>query len=116
VAEPKEHPADELLDVKIFSPYHTFYKGPAKSLSALNSTGPFDVLSGHINFFSVLKEGNVVVDTGNDPREIPITHGIIHVRQNQVTLFVFGLAEDEQDGAKKEKDESKPRPASTKLR
>jgi len=115
MAEPKEGLTDEPLDVKIFSPYHTFYKGPAKSLSAINSTGPFDVLSGHINFFSVLKEGNVVVDTGADPKEIPISHGIIHVRRNQVTLFVFGLAEDDEENAEKEEDAPKPRPASTKL-
>jgi F0F1-type ATP synthase epsilon subunit len=115
VAGPDQNLTNELLDVKIFSPYHTFYKGPAKSLSALNSTGPFDVLSGHINFFSVLKEGNVVVDTGAEPKEIPISHGIIHVRRNQVTLFVFGLAEDEEETPAKEKGESKPRPQSTKL-
>ena len=90
---------NQLLDVKVFSPYTVFYKGPAKSVSALNSTGPFDVLAGHINFFSVLEEGNVTVDTGAEPQEIPISHGIIHVRQNKVTLFVFGLVTDEDEEA-----------------
>ena len=92
-------PEEEQLEVKIFSPYRTFYKGVARSVSGLNATGPFDVLAGHINFFSVLEEGNVVVDTGKDHQEIPIAHGVIHVRRNKVTMFVFGLSTDEDEEA-----------------
>ncbi|MGK3796871.1 hypothetical protein, partial [Enterococcus faecium] len=50
--------------VKIFSPYQTYYEGEATSLSAANRTGPFDILPGHINFFSLLTGGQVVVNTG----------------------------------------------------
>ena len=83
--------AEELLTVKVFSPYQVFYQGTASSVSAINSTGPFDVLVGHINFFSILVSGTVAVNTGTEPLEYSITHGIIHVRTNNVTLFVFGL-------------------------
>lgn len=83
---------DQPLTVKVFSPVRVFYSGKAKSVSAVNDTGPFDVLPGHINFFSLLKECTVVVDTGDEKIEVPISHGLVHDRHNQLTLFVFGLA------------------------
>lgn len=73
--------------VKIFSPYQTYYQGEAVSLSAANRTGPFDVLAGHINFFSLLTPGTVVLNTGFQQLEFPISRGVIRVNRDQVTLF-----------------------------
>lgn len=73
--------------VKIFSPYQTYYEGEAVSLSAANRTGPFDVLAGHINFFSLLIAGTVVLNTGFQRLEFEIGRGIIRVNHDQVTLF-----------------------------
>ena len=89
---PLSNPTDELLHVKVFSPARIFYEGVAQSVSAVNDTGAFDVLPGHVNFFSLLAPCNVVVDTGKEKVEVPISHGLIHDRRNQLTLFVFGLA------------------------
>lgn len=73
--------------VRIFSPYQTYYQGDAVSLSASNRTGPFDVLAGHINFFSLLTGGTVVLNTGFQRLEFPVARGIIRVTRNEVTLF-----------------------------
>jgi F0F1-type ATP synthase epsilon subunit len=73
--------------VKIFSPYQTYYQGEAVSLSASNPTGPFDVLPGHINFFSLLSGGKVVVNTGFQRLEFEIAQGILRVNGQNVTLF-----------------------------
>jgi F0F1-type ATP synthase epsilon subunit len=73
--------------VKIFSPYQTYYQGEATSISAANRTGPFDVLAGHINFFSLLTGGAVVLNTGFQVLEFQIARGIIRVNGNEVTLF-----------------------------
>ena len=73
--------------IKIFSPYQTYYEGEAVSLSAANRTGPFDILAGHINFFSLLTGGTIVLNTGYQRLEFPITRGIIRVSNNDVTLF-----------------------------
>jgi F-type H+-transporting ATPase subunit epsilon len=81
-------PTDQLLNVKVFSPYQIFYEGGALSVSAVNSTGPFDVLLNHANFFSLLIACKVSVNTGYELFEFPINHGIIKVRNNQVRLFV----------------------------
>lgn len=79
--------ADIPLQVKIFSPFQTYYDGKAKSVSAVNKTGPFDVLSGHANFFSVVEPGDVQVDTGTAKHSYRIERGIIKVAGNEVTLF-----------------------------
>jgi F0F1-type ATP synthase epsilon subunit len=73
--------------VKIFSPYQTYYQGEAISLSATNRTGPFDVLPGHINFFSLLTGGTVVLNTGFQRLEFEIGRGILRVTRDNVTLF-----------------------------
>ncbi len=75
------------LKVKIFSPYQTYYEGDAASLTAANRTGPFDILPGHINFFSLLTGGQVVLNTGFQRLEFQITRGILRVNRDEVTLF-----------------------------
>jgi F-type H+-transporting ATPase subunit epsilon len=73
--------------VKILSPYQTYYDGEAVSLSAANRTGPFDILAGHINFFSLLSPGTVAINTGFQRLEFPISRGVLRVSRNVVTLF-----------------------------
>lgn len=73
--------------VKIVSPYQTYFAGEAVSLSAANRTGAFDILAGHVNFFSLVDGGKVVVNTGFQRLEFPINRGIIRVSHNVVTLF-----------------------------
>jgi F0F1-type ATP synthase epsilon subunit len=73
--------------VKIFSPYQTYYEGDAVSLSAVNRTGPFDILPGHINFFSLLTGGEVIINTGFQRLEFQIARGILRVNGAEVTLF-----------------------------
>ncbi len=73
--------------VKIFSPYQTYYEGEAVSVSASNRTGPFDVLPGHINFFTLLTSGQVVLNTGFQRLEFSIGRGVLRVTSTQVTLF-----------------------------
>jgi F0F1-type ATP synthase epsilon subunit len=81
------HADKNRFKVKIFSPYQVYYQGEAVSLSAANRTGPFDVLAGHINFFSLLTGGTVSLNTGFQKLEFPIARGIIRVTRNEVTLF-----------------------------
>ncbi len=73
--------------IKIFSPYQIYYAGEAVSLSAANRTGPFDVLPGHINFFSLLTGGTVFLNTGFQRLEFQIVRGILRVNHDDITLF-----------------------------
>jgi F0F1-type ATP synthase epsilon subunit len=85
----KEPLPDHLITAKVLSPTQTFYSGPAVSVSAVNKVGPFDVLVDHANFFSLLTTCNVVINTGTQQLTFPITHGIIKVHANTVTLFIY---------------------------
>lgn len=75
------------LNIKVFSPYQTFFSGSGISLSAQNKVGPFDVLYDHSNFFSLLVAGRVEVNTGFEKIEIEVESGFIKVTDNNVVLF-----------------------------
>jgi F0F1-type ATP synthase epsilon subunit len=76
------------LHVRVLSPTQTLYDGPALAVSAYNKVGPFDILADHANFFSLLSEGDITVNTGFQSFTFPIQHGIAKVKNNQVALFL----------------------------
>jgi len=79
----------ELLNVIARAPFTVYYEGPATSVSATNQIGPFDVLPGHADFFSVLEPGQVAIEIENaDPVIFTINAGIVTARGNEVHLFV----------------------------
>jgi F0F1-type ATP synthase epsilon subunit len=86
-AQTAQQTATPKLQVKIFSPYQTFYQGEAVSLSALNDTGPFDILPGHVNFFCLVAEGNVTINTGFQQLTFQVGKGILRVSTDHITLF-----------------------------
>ena len=75
------------LNVKIFSPFETFFEGSAVSVSAKNPEGDFDVLYNHSNFFSLLSKGKIQIDTGFDKIGVQIDSGIMRVNDNKVVVF-----------------------------
>jgi F0F1-type ATP synthase epsilon subunit len=83
-----ESPKTTHLTVKARAPFNVFYEGTAKSVSAANAVGKFDVLPGHADFFSVMTPGDVVIETDKDPVVFPVSSGIITVRNDEVMLFV----------------------------
>ena len=87
------------LHARVLSPTQTLYDGPALTVSAINKVGPFDILADHANFFSLLTEGNITINTGYQSLAFPIQHGIVKVKNNEVTLFIdiepaYGSAEE----------------------
>ena len=60
----------------------------ASSISAVNDTGPFDVLPGHHKFLTLLNacELSIVTDTGSE--KIEIDKGIMYVKSDRVTVFL----------------------------
>lgn len=77
------------MRVKVHSPFKVYYDDEAVSLSAANKTGPFDILPRHKNFMSLLSPCNVVVRaTGKPDFSLPVTRAVMHVKANQVTIFL----------------------------
>lgn len=85
--QPTEPKKQDQLKVRVLAPTHRLYEGPAVSVSASNPVGPFDVLAGHANFFSLLSASDVVVSTGTQQLTFPLSQGLIKVKNNEVTLF-----------------------------
>ncbi len=82
-----EAPPD--LHVIARAPFELYYDGPASAVSALNRVGPFDILPGHADFFSMLRPSAITIDIpGAEPVTIDAHNGIVTVRDNEVLLFV----------------------------
>lgn len=77
------------MKVLVYSPYKTYYQGVAFSLTAESATGPFDILPQHHSFISLLVPCEVVIRTASsDERKIRISGGIIHVKADEVVIFL----------------------------
>lgn len=76
------------IKVKIHSPFKVYFDAPALSLSAVNRTGPFDILPSHHNFMTLLTAGEINIVTNSGQQTIKIARGIMHVRADQVTVFL----------------------------
>lgn len=81
-----EAPLD--LHVIARAPFELYYDGQASAVSATNRIGPFDILPGHADFFSMLTPGQITIETDHDPIAIDAHNGMITVRGNEVQLFV----------------------------
>lgn len=80
---------DDTIQVKIYSPSNIYFNGRALSLSAVNDTGPFDVLARHKNFMSLLRPCDVKVRRPDNSEFIlPIARGVLHVKANHTTVFL----------------------------
>ncbi len=77
------------MKVKIYAPFEIYFEGEASSFSAVNLTGPFDVLPRHKNFMSLLQPGTITVrQSGKPDFSMNISRGIAHVKADQVTVFL----------------------------
>ncbi len=77
------------MEVKVHSPFRDYYDGQAFSISAVNATGPFDILPKHHNFISLLSACDLIVRTvKSGDQKIRIAGGIMHVKADKVIVFL----------------------------
>ncbi len=84
---------DLRIHIKVYSPFKTYFDDEAVSISALNDTGPFDILPKHHNFMSLLNACDLIIhlrtqDGKDKEKRIRITRGIMHVRADKVIVFL----------------------------
>jgi F0F1-type ATP synthase epsilon subunit len=87
VAHKPKLPAD-VLRVKVWSPFHVYYDGEARSISGINGTGPFDILARHRNFITLLSPCDLVLQTKEGEIKVRISGGVMQVRRDVVTVFL----------------------------
>jgi F0F1-type ATP synthase epsilon subunit len=76
------------MHVKVYAPFKTYFDGIALSISAVNDTGPFDILPKHHNFMTLINTGDVIVRTERGEEKIAINRGIMHVKADDVIVFL----------------------------
>ena len=86
-ATPKDAPTPT-MHVKVYSPFQTYFDDEAESISGINDTGPFDILPEHQSFLTLLNAGDLVIRTPRGKRTINITKGLMHVKADQVIVFL----------------------------
>jgi F-type H+-transporting ATPase subunit epsilon len=85
----KNPTTDKKLSVIARAPFNVYYEGEADVVSATNKVGPFDILPGHADFFSMLQAGEIKIDPGSgDPIVFMAKNGIVAVRDDEVMIFV----------------------------
>lgn len=76
------------MHVKVYAPFKVYFDGDARSISAVNDTGPFDILPRHHNFMTLINTCEIVVRTDKDEEKIPVQRGIMHVKADEVIVFL----------------------------
>lgn len=90
-AEPSAVSANPRLtiDVKVYAPFHVYFEGEAYSISAVNKTGPFDILPRHHNFLCMLVPCTLRIKTPDGKvHDVKISRALMHVKANRVVVFV----------------------------
>lgn len=82
-------PTEPVMNIKVHSPYKTYFDAEGYSISAVNATGPFDILPHHHNFMTLLTACEVVVRPVHGKEErIRISGGLMHVKADKVIVFL----------------------------
>jgi F0F1-type ATP synthase epsilon subunit len=76
------------MHVKVYAPFKVYFDGDATSISAVNDTGPFDILPQHHNFMTLLNAGDIVVRTEKGEEKVTISRGVMHVKKDEVVVFL----------------------------
>lgn len=64
------------------------FSGPVLSLTSYNKKGRFDVLPGHANFISLIKEKLVIRDAKGVIKELPLTNGLMRFKKNSAEVYL----------------------------
>lgn len=88
--EPKVEKKDgpPTVKLRVWSPFRIYFDEEAYSVSAVNGTGPFDILPKHHNFITLLEPCEVVINAPLGARRIRISGGLMHVKADQIAVFL----------------------------
>lgn len=76
------------MAIKVYAPFKVYYEGEGYSMTAVNETGPFDILPHHHNFLCMLVPCELVIKTPYETKTVKISRALMHVKAEKVTVFV----------------------------
>jgi F0F1-type ATP synthase epsilon subunit len=84
----KSDSGQPMMHIRVASPFTVYFNEEALSISAENDTGPFDILPHHHNFITLLGECEILVRKLVGESRIQISGGVMHVKADQVVVFL----------------------------
>ena len=84
----QKHTGKPSMAIKVYAPFKIYYEGEGYSLSAVNATGPFDILPHHHNFLCMLVPCTLKIQTPDGEKTIKIHRALMHVKADSITVFV----------------------------
>jgi hypothetical protein len=84
----KDEHGKPLMHVRVYSPFKSYFDEPAYSISAVNHTGPFDILPHHHNFMTMVDPCELAIGTQRGMIKIRIAKAVMHVKAERVTVFL----------------------------
>lgn len=76
------------MAVKVYAPFQVYFEGDAYSVSAVNATGPFDILPHHHNFLCMLVPCELKIAGVETEKTIKIHRALMHVKADRVVVFM----------------------------
>ncbi len=86
--ESQRQPDAGKMMIKVYSPYQVYFDDQATSISAVNDTGPFDILARHHRFLTLLSPCELVIAADKGEEKIKISRGIMYVKEDRITVFL----------------------------
>jgi F0F1-type ATP synthase epsilon subunit len=78
----------QVLHVRISRATEIIWEGDARTLTARNAEGPFDILPLHAHFISILDNTPIVViEKNGERREFVFDTAVMHVKDDQVRVY-----------------------------
>lgn len=76
------------IAVKVYAPFQVYFEGEAYSVSAVNATGPFDILPHHHNFLCMLVPCDLKIVGVEKEKTVKIHRALMHVKADRVVVFM----------------------------
>ena len=77
------------MSVKVYAPFQVYFEGDAYSVSAVNDTGPFDILPRHRNFLCMLVPCTLTIEpVSAKTKSIKIHRALMRVESDRVVVFM----------------------------
>lgn len=86
--EPEQTAKGPVMAVKVYAPFHVYFEGEAYSVSAVNATGPFDILPRHHNFLCMLEPCILKIVGAKGEKAIKVHRALMHVETDRVVVFM----------------------------
>lgn len=86
--ELKDESGKPIMELKVYSAFRNYFDEMAYSVSAVNHTGPFDILPRHHNFMTLIKPCELKITAPSGDKTININQALMHVKADRVVVFL----------------------------